>query len=75
MITITQEQNIICSRKFRQNTGSGHYLLAVICKSPGGFLANEKEEKIHRITIASFLGKQGKDIATQPVESHTNLIK
>ena len=60
--------------RFRQNTGSDHYLQAVICKSPGGFLANEKEEKSHGMIIASFPGKQGKDIAPRPVESHTNLI-
>jgi len=62
--TITHEQKIICSKKFRRNAGSGHCLREVICKSPGGHSANETEEKMHRIIIAPFFGKQGKDIAS-----------
>ena len=66
VITITHEQHVIsfAAKIFKRNVGSGHYLQAVICKAPGGFLANEKEEKMHRMITATFLGMQGNDIAS-----------
>ena len=43
MVSFTHEQNSICSQK-QLNARAHHYLQAVICRSHGGFSANEKEE-------------------------------
>lgn len=69
------DHNVISSKKFRRHAGSGHCLQAVYCKSPGGFSANEKEEKNASNDNSYFSWKAlGNDIASWPVESHTNLI-